>query len=419
MSARITTLENGLRVVTESMPLIETASVGVWVDVGARYESAALNGISHLLEHMAFKGTTRRSARAIAEEIESVGGHLNAYTSREHTAYFARVLADDVPLAIDILADILQNSTFEPDELERERGVILQEIGEAFDTPDDLVFDILQESAFPNQPLGRPILGSPENVRSFSKATLSSFMSDHYGGANMVLAAAGKVDHEEIVARAGDLLGLSAPKGSGQRPGAQYSGGEARLDRELEQVHMLIGLPGLAYEDPDFYALQVYSTILGGGMSSRLFQEVREERGLAYSIYSFSSSYVDGGLFGVYAGTSPEYTEELIEVAAGQMSALTSNVLDDEVERARAQLKASTLMALENSANRCEQFGRQLLIFDRIIPISEIIEKVDAVDGQAVKRVAERMMNTATPTLAEVGPSSQSSDFQKLLACFG
>lgn len=419
MSAEITTLENGLRVVTESMPLIETASVGVWVDVGARYERENLNGISHLLEHMAFKGTKRRSARAIAEEIESVGGHLNAYTSREHTAYFARVLSDDVPLAIDILADILQDSTFEPDELERERGVVLQEIGEAFDTPDDLVFDMLQEAAFPNQPLGRPILGSPENVRGFSKSTLSNFMSDYYGGANMVLAAAGKVDHEEIVAQARDLLGASTPRGGGQRADAQYSGGEARIDRELEQVHLLIGLPGFAYQDPDFYALQVYSTILGGGMSSRLFQEVREERGLAYSIYSFSSSYVDGGLFGVYAGTSPEHTEELIEVAAGQMSALTSDVLDEEVDRARAQLKASTLMALENSANRCEQFGRQLLIFDRIIPISEIIEKVDAVDAQAVQRVAERLMKASQPTLAEIGPSRQSSDFQKLLASFG
>lgn len=418
MSAEITTLDNGLRVVTESIPLIETASVGVWVDVGARYERKDLNGISHLLEHMAFKGTTRRSARAIAEEIESVGGHLNAYTSREHTAYFARTLSGDVPLAIDILADILQNSTFEPNELERERGVILQEIGEAFDTPDDLVFDMLQEAAFPNQPIGRPILGSPENVRSFSRSTLSTFMSDHYSGANMVLAAAGKVEHEEIVARARELLVVPAAREAGHRPGAEYGGGEARVDRDLEQVHILIGLPGLAYEDPDFYALQVYSTILGGGMSSRLFQEVREERGLAYSIYSFSSSYVDGGLFGVYAGTSPEYTEELIEVAAGQMSALTGDVSGEEVERARAQLKASTLMALENSANRCEQFARQLLIFDRIIPVSEIIERVDAVDVQAVKRVAERIMNTAKPTLAEIGPSRSSADFQKLSANF-
>jgi len=419
MSVEITTLENGLRVVTEAMPLIETASVGVWVDVGARYEREELNGISHLLEHMAFKGTSRRTARAIAEEIESVGGHLNAYTSREHTAYFARVLENDVPLAIDILADILQHSTFEPDELERERGVVLQEIGEAFDTPDDLVFDMLQEAAFPNQPLGRPILGSPENVKSFSKPMLSTFMSDHYGGGSMVLAAAGKVDHDEIVAQAGDLLGTTTSRSDGERSGAKYFGGDAWVERELEQVHILIGLPGLAYGDPDFYALQVYSTILGGGMSSRLFQEVREERGLAYSIYSFSSSYVDGGLFGVYAGTSPEYTGELIEVAAGQMSAMTSNVLDEEVDRARAQLKASTLMALENPANRCEQFGRQLLIFDRIIPISEIIEKVDAVDAEAVRRVARRLMDTKQPTLAEIGPTNQSLDFEKLLASFG
>lgn len=419
MTTQITTLDNGLRVVTESMPQIETASVGIWVDVGARFESKELNGVSHMLEHMAFKGTKRRSARAIAEEIESVGGHLNAYTSREQTAYYARVLAGDVPLAVDILADILQHSTFEAEELERERSVILQEIGEAQDTPDDLAFDLLQDVAFPDQALGRPILGSPDNVRGFSGATLHAFMGSHYKGPQMVLAAAGKVDHEVLV----DLAGRSFAEVSGEavetHESATYSGGDSRVDKPLEQVHILMGLPGISYEDPDFYAMQVYSTILGGGMSSRLFQEVREKRGLAYSVYSFSSSFSDCGMFGIYAGTSAELTDELFSVTAGQMESLTRDVTETEVARARAQLKASLLMALESPATRCEQFGRQMLIFGRVIPTAEIMEKVDAVDCQAVKAVAARLMKSGKLSFAAVGPVSSIADYASVEANFG
>lgn len=419
MSLRITTLDNGLRIVSEAMPHIETTSVGVWVDVGARCESKKLNGVSHMLEHMAFKGTQRRSARAIAEEIESVGGHLNAYTSREQTAYFARVLGGDVPLAIDILADILQHSTFEAQELERERSVILQEIGEALDTPDDLAFDLLQEVAFPDQALGRPILGPPDNVKSFSQPTLSAFMDRHYKAPQMVLAAAGKVDHEALVDMAAGAFASVSAESSGTHEDAEYSGGDSRAEKPLEQVHILMGLPGVAYDDPDFYAMQVYSTILGGGMSSRLFQQVREERGLAYSVYSFSSSFSDCGLFGIYAGTSAGLTDELFSVTAGQMDSLTHDVTEVEVARARAQLKASLLMALESPSTRSEQFARHLLLFGRVIPTAEIIEKVDAVDGQAVKAVAERLMKSGKLSFAAVGPVSSVADYAKLETYFG
>ena len=303
MSVREAKLANRLRVATDTMDSVETTSVGVWVDAGARNETLELNGVSHMLEHMAFKGTKRRTARGIAEEIEAVGGHLNAYTSREQTAYFARVVDDDLPLAVDMLADILQHSTFEDQELERERAVIIQEIGQTQDTPDDLIFDQLQEVAFPDQSLGRSILGTVERVNGFDRDTLQSYMDEHYRAPNMVVVASGKVDHEKFV----DLVqagfgGLGTSNGASSEAG-RYAGGDWRESRELEQVHLTLGFQGVPFRDDDFYAAQILSTVLGGGMSSRLFQEVREVRGLAYSVFSFSSSYLDCGLFGVYAGT--------------------------------------------------------------------------------------------------------------------
>ena len=303
-TVRITTLPNGLRVVSESMPRLQTASVGVWVDVGARYEPAEVNGVAHLLEHMAFKGTTTRSARAIAEEIERVGGSLNAYTSREHTAYYARILAGDVDLAADLLADILQHSSFDPAELEKERHVVLQEIGQVRDTPDDLVFDLLQEASYPDQPMGRAILGPEEIVASMPREALLDYMARHYGPARLVFSGAGKVEHDRLVDLASRLFGeLPAAAGEPAEP-ARYQGG-TRVERrpDLEQVHLCLAVEGVPYHDPDHFALQVLSTALGGGMSSRLFQEARENRGLCYSISTFGSSHADTGLLGVYAGT--------------------------------------------------------------------------------------------------------------------
>jgi hypothetical protein len=274
-TSRITTLDSGLRVATETMASVQTASVGIWVDVGARYEAPEVNGVAHMLEHMAFKGTERRSARAIAEAIENVGGHLNAYTSREHTAYYARVMADDLPLAVDLLADILQHSAFDEAELARERGVVVQEIGQVQDTPDDLVFDLFQETAFPGQPLGRSILGPAELVAAMPRSALVDYMAQHYGPSRLVLSAAGKVEHERLVELADRLFRELPTPAVEQISPARYESGERREDRELEQVHLLIGLPAFSYLDDDFYALQVFSTMLGGGMSSRLFQEVR------------------------------------------------------------------------------------------------------------------------------------------------
>jgi predicted Zn-dependent peptidase len=403
MSVEVTTLPNGLRVATAAMPHVETVSLGVWVGVGTRDEPAEVNGVAHLLEHMAFKGTERRSARAIAEEIEAVGGHLNAYTSRESTAYFAKVLKGDVALAVDIIADILQHSTFDETELARERDVVLQEIGQAHDTPDDIIFDYFQEAAFPDQPLGRPVLGQAAVVGAMPRAALVDYMGSRYQAPDMVLAAAGNLRHDELVALARThFTGLKSGRVNGRAP-ADYRGGAYREDKDLEQLHVVLGFPGISFSDPDYYVYSVYSTLLGGGMSSRLFQEVREKRGLAYSIYSFTGSFVDGGLFGIYAGTGAHQVEELIPVIGEQMEAVAKAPGDDEIARARNQMKASLLMSLESTNARSEQLANQLLVYGRPIPTAEIVERIDAVDGAAIRRVADRLRGGPV-TVAALGP---------------
>ncbi len=412
MTPKVTTLDNGLRVISEEIPYLETASVGVWVDAGARCEQPEINGISHLLEHMAFKGTKIRSARDIAEEIEAVGGHLNAYTSREQTAYFAKVLKDDTPLALDILADILQNPTFDEDELEREQTVVVQEIGQAQDTPDDIIFDYFQDIAFPDQPLGRPVLGTSENVQSFTRDNLSAYMDQHYTPGRMVVSAAGNVDHDQLVELTNKTFLRSTSTVDNSNEEANYVGGHLYQSRDLEQVRLLIGFNGLAYKDRDYYALQVFSTLLGGGMSSRLFQKVREERGLAYSIYSFSTSYVDSGLFGIYAGTSADSTCELIETVCNELLDVVENIGATETARARAQLKSGLLMSLESTSARSEQLARQLLLFGRPISNAEVIEKIDSANPSKLSAVAERIFKNGAPIITALGPTSNMPDYK-------
>jgi len=413
MTVRVETLPNGLRVVTHRMDTVETVSLGVWVHVGTRHERPEVNGVSHLLEHMAFKGTERRSARRIAEEIEAVGGYLNAYTSRELTAYTATVLKEDVALAVDIIADILQHSVFDETELARERAVVLQEIGQAEDTPDDIVFDMFQEAAFPDQPMGRPVLGRADIVGHMPRNALVDYLAAHYAAPRMVLSAAGNLDHAALVdaaARAFDSL----PAGTRSTPDrARYGGGERREDRDLEQAHLVVGFEGIPYADPDYYAQSVYSTILGGGMSSRLFQEIRENRGLVYSIYSFSSSYQDSGLFGVYAGTGDEQVQELVPVLCDEMRATADVIGSDELKRARAQLRAGILMSLESTSSRCEQLARQLIFYNRAVPIEEISAGIEAVDEAQVRRVVHRLMETP-PALAAIGPLDHLEPFEAI-----
>jgi predicted Zn-dependent peptidase len=419
MTVKISTLSNGMRVVSETMPLVKTVSVGVWVDAGARDETSEINGVAHMLEHMAFKGTERRSARAIAEEIEAVGGHLNAFTSREQTAYYARVMAEDTGLALDILSDILQHSVFDAEEMERERGVIIQEIGQSEDTPDDIIFDHLQETAFPAQSMGRSILGTVERVSGMQRGDLQGFLDRFYHGPSLVLVAAGAVDHDMLMSEAEKLFGgfSRSPRPSQQT--ASYSGGEKREVRDLEQAHVAIALPGLAFDDPDYYAMKVYATVLGGGMSSRLFQEVREKRGLAYSVYAYPASYRDGGLMTIYAGTGGEKLPELMPVLADELGKLSKRVDDDELQRARAQLKVGLVMSLESSGARIEQLGSQMLLFGRPLNIDEVLAAVDRVDAAAVRKVAERVMRTAPPAVAALGPVEQLESYDRFAARFG
>jgi predicted Zn-dependent peptidase len=414
---RVTTLPNGLRVATDTMPGVESATVGIWTSCGARNETETENGVAHLLEHMLFKGTARRSAQAIAQEIEAVGGQMNAYTARENTAYYARVLKDDVPLAVDIVADLLQHSTFDEVELGRERSVVLQEIGQANDTPDDIVFDHFQAAAFPEQPIGRPVLGTPKTVTDMSRSALTGYLGAHYVPSELVLAGAGAVDHDRLVDQAlaiFDSLPASTPPVSGS---AVYQGGDFRDEQDLEQLHFLLGFGGAAIADPDYYAQSVLATLLGGGMSSRLFQEVREKRGLVYSIYSFASAYRDGGVFGVYAGTGPGEITELVPVVCDELQSVANSLTEEEIRRARAQIKAGLLMGLESSMSRAEQLGQQLLVFQRPIPTAEIIAKIDAVDMDTLRRVASGLFSTA-PTVAALGPVAKLESFDRIAKRF-
>ena len=416
MTVSVATLPNGMRVVTHPMDTVETVSLGVWVNVGTRHERAEVNGVAHMLEHMAFKGTKTRSARDIAEEIEAVGGHLNAHTSREFTAFHATVLKADVALALDIVADILQNSVFDDAELARERVVIAQEIGEALDIPDDVVFDSFQKAAFPDQPLGRPVLGEPEIIETLQRDSIVEYMQGHYAAPRMVAAAAGNFDPAVFSALAGDAFGcLPAHAPNDGWAKAVYVGGEHREVRDLEQVHLVIGFEGISYADADFFALQVMSTLLGGGMSSRLFQEIRESRGLVYSVYSWAASYMDCGLFGVYAGTGEEQLRQVVPLICTELRKVTDGVAGSELARARAQLKAGMLMSLESTFSRCEQIARQMHIFGRPLDISEIVERIEAVDAEAVRQVAARILATR-PTLSAVGPLDGLERYEEIAA---
>ena len=415
MSVRVCELPGGLRVVTHRMETVETVSLGVWVHVGTRFEAAEVNGVSHLLEHMAFKGTERRNARAIAEEIEAVGGHLHAYTSREITAYHATVLKEDVALAVDIITDILQNPIFDETELGRERAVVMQEIGQTRDTPDDIVFDQFQETAFPDQPMGRPVLGPPEIVAAMPSEVLRAYMGTHYTAPRMVVAAAGNLDHDAVVRLVErGFAGLGGGAGAAPQP-ARYTGGDHREQRDLEQVHLLIGFAGFAYDDDDYYAAQAMSMLLGGGMSSRLFQEIRETRGLAYSIYSFNSAYIDSGLFGIYCGTGEEEVAELVPALCTEITRAASDIEEPELSRARAQLRAGLLMSLESTASRAEQLARQLLVLGRPLPLEEITDNIEAVDVAAVERTIARLL-ASRPTVTAIGPLGRLEGYEDLVA---
>ncbi len=413
MTRKVTVLPNGLQIVTDNMDEVDTVSLGIWVDIGAMYEPAEINGISHLLEHMAFKGTTSRTARQIAEEIENVGGYINACTSRETTSYYIKVLKEDTALAVDILADILRNSIFDPEEFEREKTVVLQEINQSLDTPDDIVFEHFQTCAFPNQPAGRPVLGSVETVMGISRETLDSYMKTNYTPNRMVISASGKINHDEFVRLIEKYFGSMSAKDGLTAPDVAYKGGEYRENKSLEQVNLVLGFPGVSVFDDDYYTAHVLSTILGGGMSSRLFQEIREKRGLVYSVFSFNAAAIKGGLFGIYAGTGEAEAAELLPAVCDEILKIRQSVTKEELVRAKAQLKAGILMSMETTTTRAEQNAAQLLAFGRLKEKEEILDKIVNTTEDDVTNLAERMFSQ-TPSLACLGPVKHVMSYDKL-----
>ncbi len=404
MTVRQDQLKNGFRVVTEHMPGLQSAAIGIWVTAGGRHERIEQNGIAHFLEHMAFKGTERRSALQIAETIEDVGGYINAYTSREVTAYYARVLKDDVALAMDVIGDIVLNPVFDPREIEVERGVILQEIGQAYDTPDDVIFDWLQEQSYRDQPLGRTILGPSERVSAFSREDLSGFVAEHYGPDHMILSAAGAVDHDQLMKMAEEMFGHLKPRKGLIAEPARFTGGEARQDKTLEQAHFALALESPGYRDDAIYTAQIYSTALGGGMSSRLFQEVRETRGLCYTIFAQTGAYADTGTTTIYAGTSADQITELASITIDEMKRAADDMSPEEVARARAQMKAGMLMGLESPSNRAERLARLVQIWGNVPSLEDTVAKIDAVTTEQVRDFAEQMAVSAPAALALYGP---------------
>ncbi len=410
----IITLKNGLRVGVDEMKEVETVSVGVFVKTGSRNESAKINGISHFLEHMAFKGTKTRTARQIAEEFEGIGGRINAYTSKEKTVYYVKVLKKHAEFAVEFLADILQNSTFDEVELEKERGVILQEIAMTNDTPDDIVFDYFQNAAYPKQALGCSILGPVKNIKKFTRQHFTDYMHKQYNYSNVAIVAAGNISQSDLVNWTEKYFTNLGNKKIKEFESANYVGGEFRKDKKLEQINMVLGFKGFSIADNNYYTAQILAMILGGGMSSRLFQEVRENRGLAYSIYAFNYSHIDSGIFGIYAGTTPEKANELVEATKGQIAKICENITDKELNRVRIQNEASQQMAKESTSGRMQKLGGNILMHNRIITDAEIMQKVLAVGKNDITNLAKEIFFTSKPTFAAIGKVKSMLDYDNI-----
>ena len=415
MTVRTHTLPNGFRIVTEAMPGLQSASVGVWVGAGGRHERVEQNGVAHFLEHMAFKGTAKRSSLDIAETIENVGGYINAYTSRETTAYYTRVLGADVPLALDVIADILRNSVFDEREIEVERHVILQEIGQANDTPDDIIFDWLQEASFPGQAIGRSILGLSERVAGFRREDLTGFVGEHYGPGQFILSAAGDIDHDAIVKLAESLFGDMAASKVRAPEAARFEGREWRELRDLEQAHFALSLEGPGYRDEAIYTAQIFATAFGGGMSSRLFQEAREKRGLCYTIFAQAGAFSETGTITIYSGTGPDEVAGLAELTVDELRRASEDLGEEEIARARAQMKAGLLMGLESPSSRAERLARLLAIWDRVPPLEETVGLIDAVDTRAVREFAGSLASSGQIAMALLGPVKDAPPLDALI----
>ena len=415
---QITTLKSGLRVVTDEMPNIHSVTMGVWINVGARHEKSDEHGLAHLLEHMAFKGTTTRNAKDIAEQVENVGGIMNAYTGRDQTAYYMRVLSGDTALCADILGDILKNSTFDPLELEREKGVVIQEIGECEDNPDDVLFDNIAELCYPNHTLGQTILGTKDTVQNMPRNHLLRYVENYYHPKNMIFAASGGITHSQMLDLAEKYMNFEPKDITPTSVMPTWGGGVRAVHKDLEQVHLALVVDGLSYYDSLYFVGEVFSVIYGGGMSSRLFQEVREKHGLVYSISSFTSNLHDSGVFGFYAGTSLESYEKVLEISLMELYNLSQSVSDAETNRAKAQLRSALIMGLENPSGRVESAVKQQFIFNQFFTPQELIAQVDAVTTQDIMDYAKLLLQSKNPAFCALGNVSDMSGCETIIGKF-
>jgi predicted Zn-dependent peptidase len=401
-------LPNGVRIVTERIEHVQSASIGIWVGVGARDESDEIQGISHVIEHMLFKGTHRRTAQQIADDMDRLGGYLNAFTDKEYTSYYAKVLSEYIPECLDILADMFLESVFDPVELAREKNVILEEIKRHEDQPDDLVHELFYEALWPNHNLGRPVIGFAETVSALEPSHLVDYVSQKYSPDTIVVAAAGNLEHKQIVdfvaKRFADLKGEQSRWRHVRTP-PQPVFAEKLVSKPVEQIQVVMGAPAYSIFDDRKYPVSLLDIILGGGMSSRLFQEIREKRGLAYSVGTYAAGYTEGGLFAIYAGASPQSSSEVIDIMTAECARICRDeVTADEMFRAKNQIRAGLLMAQESMSNRMNRLGKDEILFDRVIPFEEVMDKIQALTPGDVGVVASDILNSGKFTMAQVGP---------------
>lgn len=414
MEVNLATLQNGLKILTVERPETETVSLGIWVNTGSAFEALDINGVSHFVEHMVFKGTKKRNSLQISEDIENVGGQTNAYTSREFTVFYAKMLKNDIELAIDVLADLVMAPTFDMTEMNKEKDVVVQEIKQTYDDPSDIVFDYFQDTAFHNQPVGMSILGTEDRVRSFDADVLRRYMQHNYAADNIIVAAVGNLNHNKFVKMVEERMSDLQEKSNFVRAAQNYTGGMFVENREIEQAQVLIGFPSVSYHSDQYYHASILSTILGGSMSSRLFQEIREKRGLVYTVYSFSNSHLQSGLFGVYAGLNADEIGKYIPVVSDELKKICQeNVLDKELDRVKVQLKASILMALESSSSTAEVIARQRLIHGRVIPVEEIVARIESVTKEDIRQMAEQIF-TQKPTYTLLGNLKEYPSYEEL-----
>jgi len=417
----MTTLPGGLRVITEEIPHVRSASVGVWVGAGSCGEEPAVMGVSHFIEHMLFKGTATRSARQIAQAIDGRGGSLNAFTSKEHTCFYAKVLDEHLPIAVDVLSDMVLHSLFDPAEIDKEKGVILEEIKMYEDVPDDLVHDLFTAAMWPGQALGRPIVGTAATVQGLARDTILAYRDAHYTANNIVVAAAGHLSHQQVVHEVGQAFaelttpGTDAPVICGDEPVLPAKSRARVREKETEQAHLVVGMSGLHHDHEEIYALHLINTVLGGGASSRLFQEIREERGLAYSVYSYQTSFRRTGDFGVYAGVSPAVVHQVLElVLAAYRQMGLRGIEREELAEAKDQLKGQIMLSLESTSGRMTRLGRGELTLGRVLSPDDIIDRINSVTTDEVAALAGRLFLQQPKVLSLVGPVAGRLDLKSL-----